>query len=194
MQQTIQHQQRMGPTVIVGLLLIGAGIAVLTLRQAGVDLANLVGEAGWPVFVIGPGLVLLVAAAIPAPPRGIGFAIAGSIVTVVGLLLWYQASSGDWDSWAYLWALIPLSVGVALLGYGSLTGNSRMVTAGLWVGGCAALALVVGAWFFQGLLGSHSDVWSSSWWALLAIAAGGLIVARGLIGRGEPRGPGEAPR
>jgi len=188
MQQTIQHHDRTAPALVVGLLLIAVGVIVLAVRQAGVDLPRLVGESGWPLFVIVPGLVLLAAAAIPAPPKGIGFAIAGSIVTVVGLLLWYQVQTGAWNSWAYLWALIPLAVGLALLGYGALSGNGRMVTAGLWVGGCAALALVVGAWFFEGLFHDDSTIWSSAWWAILAIVAGGLIVVRALIGG---RGSGE---
>jgi len=186
MQQTIQRHDRSVPTLVVGLFLIAAGIAFLAVRQAGFDLAKVAGEAGWPLFVIVPGLALLVAAAVPTPPRGIGFAIAGSIVTVVGLLLWYQAHSGDWESWAYLWALIPLAVGLALLGYGMLSSNPRMITGGLWVGGCAALALVVGATIAQGMLGHPSADWANGWWAVIPIVAGVVIVARGLVGRGGP--------
>ncbi|HEX8025226.1 MAG TPA: hypothetical protein VF484_03385 [Candidatus Limnocylindrales bacterium] len=182
MQQTIQRHDRTAPSVVVGLFLIAAGIVVLALREAGVDLAGFGGAESWPIFVIVPGALLLAAAAVPTPPRGIGFAIAGSIVTVVGLLLWYQAHSGDWESWAYLWALIPLAVGLALLGYGSLTHNPKMVTAGLWVGGCAALALVIGSWAFQGVVGEQGGIWSSTWWAVLVIGAGALIVLRGLLG------------
>lgn len=189
MQHTIPTHARTTPTLLVGLLLVAAGAAVLVLREAGVDLTTLVGEAGWPFLVIVPGLVLLAAAAIPAPPRGIGFAIAGAIVTTAGLVLLYQARSGDWESWAYLWAAIPLAIGLAFLAYGALTGDGRMVTAGLWVGGVATLVLGVGAWFFQGVFHGESSVWSSTWWAIIAIVAGVVISIRGITGRGGSSQP-----
>jgi len=189
MQHTIPHRDRTAPTLIVGLLLIAAGAAFLGLREAGIDLPRLVGEAGWPFFVIVPGLVLLAAAAIPTPPRGIGFAIAGSIVTTVGLVLLYQARTGDWQSWAYVWAAIPLAIGLALFAYGALTGDGPMVTAGLWVGGVATLVLAVGAWFFQGVFSGAGSVWSSTWWAVVTIIAGLAITIRAITSHGQSNEP-----
>jgi len=172
---------RTAPAVVVGSLLIVVGIVVLAARQLGLDLGNAVGETGWPVFVVVPGLILLAAAVVPQPPRGIGFAIAGSIVTVVGLLLWYQANSGNWESWAYLWALVPLAIGGALLGYGSLTGEAGMVRAGAWVGGTAAIVLAIGAWYFEARFAGRGEPFAfGTIWPIAIIAIGVLIAARAL--------------
>jgi len=185
MEPTVSHT-RTAPAVVVGVLFVAAGIAALALREAGVDVARIVGEAGWPIFVIVPGLVLLGAAFVPQPPKGIGFAIAGSIVTTVGLLLWYQARTGDWESWAYLWALIPLAIGAALLTYGELTHQREMVRAGVWVGGVATILLAAGAWYFESIFaGRGAPLVSGDIWPIAIIAIGAVIVVSSL--RPKPR-------
>jgi len=202
MQQTLQHPRNSAAVLVVGLLLIVVGGAALVLRQAGVDLFEAVGSWGWPFFVIVPGLALLGMAVVPTPPRGISFAIAGSVVTTVGALLLYQSRTGDWESWAYAWALIPLAVGVAMLVYGALAHVPGLVTAGLWTGGIAAIVLLVGAWFFEGLFaGLDRPTSVASWWPLLAIAFGAALMVRALVrprgsgsGSAEPSHVDEAPR
>jgi hypothetical protein len=201
MQQTLQHPRNSAATAVVGLLLIVGGGAMLALRQAGVDVFEAVGTWGWPFFVIVPGLVLLAMAVVPTPPRGISFAIAGSVVTTVGGLLLYQTQTGNWESWAYAWALIPLAVGVAMLVYGGLARVPGLVTAGLWTGGIAAIVLMVGAWFFGGLFaGLDRPTEIGNWWPVAAIAVGLLLLLGGLVrprdGRSGPSGeshPDAAP-
>ena len=56
-------------------------------------------------------------------PRGLGFAIAGTIVTTIGFLLLYQDSTGHWESWAYAWALLTLAAGLGTLIYGLAIGR-----------------------------------------------------------------------
>jgi hypothetical protein len=196
MQQTMQHPRNTTAATVTGVLLIVVGGAALALRQAGVDVFEVIGTGGWPVLVIIPGLVLLAMAVVPTPPRGVGFAIAGSIVTTVGGLLLYQSRSGDWDSWAYAWALIPLAAGLAMLGYGFLARVPGLVTAGLWTGGIAAVVLMIGAWFFEGLYaGLDRPTTVASWWPVGAMVIGALLVLRGLISPREPESsPSEAPR
>ena len=186
MQHTLHHP-RSGATAIAGLLLVAFGVAVLWLQQVGVDVAAQVRAAGWPFFIILPGLALVTFAAVPLPPRGIGFAIAGSVVTTVGLLLLYQSRTGDWESWAYLWALIPLAVALALLGYGALAGEAGMVRAGTWVGGIAGIVLVMSAWLFSAVAEGRSALISGAWGAVLLIALGAMVILRAIVRPAEAR-------
>ena len=86
--------------VAAGIVLVVAGGVVLAARQAGFEVGNLVADGGWALFIIVPGLALLATAFVPTPPQGLGFAIAGSVVTTVGLILLYQETTETWESWA----------------------------------------------------------------------------------------------
>jgi uncharacterized membrane protein HdeD (DUF308 family) len=74
---------------ILGGLLILTGVVFLAGELFSVDL----GEAFWPFYVIAPGVVLV---ALGLTQRhGSGLTIAGSVVTMVGLLLLYQNATGN---------------------------------------------------------------------------------------------------
>jgi hypothetical protein len=177
MQQTVGHRPGASPAV-VGLFLVVVGVLALFARQLGLDLFEAVGTWGWPFFVIVPGLVLLGAALLPAPPRGLGFAIAGSIVTTIGGLLLYQARADHWESWAYAWALIPMAAGVGTALYGSLIGASRLVGTGLRLITISAILLVVGWWFFESIFAGDTRLAGiDTWWPLGIIALGAVFVA-----------------
>jgi len=138
-----------GPAVL-GLLLVGVGVAALAIRQYDINFLPNLGEWGWPFFVIVPGLVLMGASLIPARPQGAALAVVGAVITAVGALLLYQSQSGHWESWAYAWSLLPAAAGAALVLYGLFAGERGMWTAGLWLAGIAAVLFVAGAWFFEG--------------------------------------------
>jgi len=176
-------RRRSAAPAAVGMLLVLAGIAVIALRQVGVDVLEEVGRAGWPFFVIVPGLVLLAMAFVPAPPNGVGFAIAGSIVTTVGLILFYQQSTGHWDSWAYAWALIPGAAGLSMATYGVVSGHREFMRNGLWLGGVAAALFAAGFWFFESIFDSgRVPVDLATWWPGILIAAGLLITLSAVVG------------
>ena len=181
MQQSAGQRAMTGPAV-VGVVLIVFGAAALVLRELEISPFGAIATWGWPFFVIVPGLVLLAASLLPAPPKGIGFATAGAIVTTVGALLLYQSRTGHWESWAYAWALIPLGAGSALILYGLLAREGGMVTTGLTMAGVAAALFVAGAWFFEGVFAGEprpTDV--GSWWPIAAIVLGGAIVLRAAL-------------
>lgn len=68
-------------------------------------------QLSWPVLVWGMGVLFaLVGVVSGVSPLLIPATILGGI----GGLLAYQNASGDWASWAYVWALIPGFVGLSL--------------------------------------------------------------------------------
>ena len=62
----------------------------------------------WPFILIGLGIMFLLWALIAQTG---GLAIPGAILSGLGGIFYYQELTKDWDSWAYIWALIPGFVG-----------------------------------------------------------------------------------
>jgi hypothetical protein len=186
MQQSLGQRPTMTAAVI-GVLLIAVGAIALGLREVvGINFLEAMGRGAWPFLVIVPGVVLLGASLLPAPPSGIGFAIAGAIVTSVGALLLYQSQTGHWESWAYAWAVIPLSAGIAMVLYGLVTGARGLVRNGLWLGAIAGTLFVTGAWFFEGIFaGEPRPADLGNWWPVGLIVIGALVVMRATLPTGR---------
>ena len=181
MNRTVRDNHEM--PVLLGGLLVLVGLAALVLQQADVRFGDFIGEVGWPLFVIAPGIVLLVAAFITPRPSGIGFAIAGSIVTTVGLILLYQNTTGAWESWAYVWTLIPGAAGVALVVYGSVIGSAQLVNRGTRMAIIAAVLFVAGLWFFGPVFSEgRVPVELDQWWPFALVAVGVAIVVSAVLG------------
>lgn len=184
--------------LILGGLLVVAGVILLVLQQAGYDLSFEIGRIGWPIFVIAPGLVLLAVGLLLDAPPGVGLAVAGSIVTTVGLVLAYQSATDHWTSWTYAWALVgPMAAGTGLVLWGVLHRRLHFVRSGLGVLGVGTVLLVVFFAFFEGLLGLGGDRGLAPLGRQLlpvALIAVGLlvIVARFLWPAGHP-GADERP-
>ena len=76
----------------------------------------------WPFTVIGVGVLLLLLGLILGAP---GLAVPAAIVSGIGGILYYQNLTGNWESWAYMWTLIPGFVGVGVLLQGLLGEDTR---------------------------------------------------------------------
>jgi hypothetical protein len=189
MQQTGIHSARTAPIVVGGALVL-VGLAAFLLQGAGMDVGRAIGEVGWPFFVIVPGLGLLAASfAVPAP-RGVGFAIAGSIVTTVGLILLYQNATDNWESWAYAWALIPTAAGLGMLAYGALTDEPRITGTGVRLAAIGAVMFVIGMWFFGPIFDEgRPPIDFGNAWPLVLVIGGVLLVGGALFNGGRDQHP-----
>lgn len=172
---------------VVGALLVCAGVAWFVMRELRFDPFAAVADAGWPYFVIIPGVTLLVLSLIPKPPRGLGFAIAGAIVTTVGTVLLYQATTAHWESWAYAWALVgPGAAGLGMLAYGLLFRQRELVPAGARLVAIAAALFVAGYWYFETVFATgRTPIDLGVWWPVVIVAVGLAALVSGLAGRGR---------
>src|SRR5512136_573135 len=85
------------------LLILVAGWLIATRIKP--DLANLLHLTfDWPMWVILGGAALLVLGLLVGAPD---MAIPACIVAGIGGILYYQNVTGKWDSWSYMWTLIP---------------------------------------------------------------------------------------
>jgi hypothetical protein len=165
--------------VVLGIVLIVVGGLFLLDRATGFDLAG----AGWPLFVIVPGILLFVWGLSVTGREGAGLAVGGAITTVVGVILAVQNATGLWATWAYAWALVgPGGTGIGLIGYGLTHRDQPMVANGLRSLG-TGLALFVGfGLFFEGVIGlSGTPFLSTDIGPILLIAAGIALLLFGLL-------------
>jgi hypothetical protein len=128
----------------------------------------------WPLVVIGVGVLLLVLSfALGTPP----LAVPGCIVGGIGCLLFYQNATGNWESWAYAWTLIPGFVGIGVLLAALMQGGARKdLAGGLWLILISLVAFVV----FGSFLGLGRF---SPYWPVLLVLGGLLILGQTLFGR-----------
>jgi hypothetical protein len=104
-------------------------------------------ENFWPFIIIAVGVMFFVG--MFAGGKSVaGLAIPGSIITVIGLMLFYMNLTDHWESWAYGWALIVFAVGLGIFIMGAWTGDAGTRHGGwgvMKVGG--VLFIVFGAFF-----------------------------------------------
>ncbi|MEA2628843.1 MAG: hypothetical protein QOJ10_1303 [Chloroflexota bacterium] len=143
--------RRSGTGMALGVVLVVVGAFYLIVQVAGIDLSVF----GWPLFVIIAGLTLLV---VGFASLGTGAAIPGGILTMVGLVLAYQNSTGHWTSWAYAWALVaPGGVGLGLFLQGIRERNTGLIRQGRSLMFIALLIFMVGFVLFESIF-NISDI------------------------------------
>lgn len=155
-------------TIVLGLALVILGGLALLGRVFSIDLLGL----GWPIFVLAPGIALFAAGLAVGGRAGVGLAIPGGIVSMVGIVLSFQAATGLYATWAYAWALVaPGGVGVALVLYGLLTGQDDLLRNGVPVLLTGLGLFVAFGLFFEAVLHLSGD----------ALPIGEEILAGGLV-------------
>jgi len=152
-----------------GIILVLVGAALLAVQI----LPGVFIQFSWPWIVIIVGLFLFgLGAAIGEP----GMAVPACIVGGIGGILYYQNLTGNWESWSFVWSLIPGFVGVGIILMNLLSGEGAKAfrEGGLLVLISLTLFAVFGSFF--GALGLVGD-----YWPVLLILLGVLILLRPLL-------------
>jgi len=168
--------------LVGGLILVIVGTLFLVGRVLDITL----GANAWPLWIIVPGLAMLTGSLLIPPRGGVGLAIPGAIVTMVGLVLWVQESYDLYETWAYAWALIaPTGPGLGMLIYGLARGDRELIGDGLRLA-LIGLGLFLGfALFFEGAIGLSGERFAGLDDVLpfAVIGLGALLVVLSLIRR-----------
>ena len=75
----------------------------------------------WPWIIIGVGGLMLLGGLLGGVPD---MAIPACIIGGIGGILYWQNATGNWESWAYIWSLIPGFVGVGIILAGIFSGKT----------------------------------------------------------------------
>ncbi len=138
------------PGLVAGVILVVVGAAVLVTRVVDISFNG----ATWPLWIVIPGVAMLLGSFFIPPRGGLGLAIPGAIVTMVGLILWVQEAYGLYATWAYAWALVaPTAPGLGMLLYGIVHRDGELARDGLRTT-LVGLGLFLGFMlFFEGVIG-----------------------------------------
>ncbi len=138
------------PGLVAGVVLVIIGAAILVSRLVELNL----GTMAWPLWIVVPGAAMLIGSFFIPPRGGVGLAIPGAIVTIVGLILWVQETYDLYATWAYAWALVaPTGPGLGMLLYGIVHRDGELIADGGRTA-LVGLGLFLGfALFFEGVIG-----------------------------------------
>ena len=134
----------------------------------------------WPSIIIGIGALFFVA--MFAGGKSVaGFAMPGSIVGGMGLVLLVQNITRHWESMAYFWTLIILFVGTGIYIMGWYGENEGQKKSGAGVMKVGFILFVAFGAFFESIFSSFSNMVFP---ILLILLGGYLVVSRsGLLSR-----------
>jgi len=152
--EPMTHRQLDNGRVVGAVLLIVLGIAFLADQFLNINLFNIF-NISWPFYIIIPGVVCLVIA-LASNDKMANFAIPGAIITGTGLILLYQDTTNNYESWSYMWALYPVMVGLAVAYVGWRTHDPKKLHDGRRTATIWAIVTLVLAAIFEMLVFNHN--------------------------------------
>ena len=152
-----------------GLILILLGVWFLAVQF--IPQLRIWAKGNWSLSIIGIGAIFLLVSILNNVP---GLSIPAFIIGGIGGLLYYQNATGDWNSWAYAWSLIPGFVGLGLLFFSLQTKDKGTSTAGFILLYISAILFFIFGSFF----GASKQI--IQFWPLLLILTGVWSMSRSL--------------
>jgi hypothetical protein len=174
--KTMQTNRNNVGALISGAILIGFGLLALTGRLfPDLDWGNL-----WPFAIIAFGAMFFVAMVITGK-SGAGFAMPGTIISGIGLILLYQTITENWESMSYFWTFILMFVGLGIYIMGWYGEDASQKKSGAAVMKIGFILFIVFGAFFEMIFSSFDNVLFP---ILLILLGGYLVISRsGLFGR-----------
>jgi hypothetical protein len=154
--------------LIWGIILILAGAGFLVFQF----FPGLFGNFTWPWILIAIGAVFVVASLVT---RVGGLMVPGVVLLTLAAIFLYQVRTDNWESWAYIWALLPAAAGLGMV-IGSLYDREMVPsrTAGLWLIGGGLVAFAI----FGGFFGLDPSL--ARYWPVLLILLGLWVLFKAL--------------
>lgn len=127
----------------------------------------------WPFIIIGLGVVFIIWAILSGTG---GLAIPGAVIGGIGGILYYQSITGEWESWSYIWALIPGFVGIGII----ISGIIDQTYKESFSSGLILLLISTILFFaFGSAFGMQPEI--TQYWPVLLIALGLISLVRAVF-------------
>lgn len=170
-------------TLIAGAILIAFGLLALARNFFPIfDWGSI-----WPLAIIAFGALFFVAMVAGGKPAA-GFAIPGSIISGIGLVLLFQNITGRWESMSYFWALIIMFVGMGIYIMGWYGGDANQKRSGFGVMKVGFILFIIFGAIFEILIFSSFN--NLVFPVLLILLGVYLVLSRsGLFGRKKSEEP-----
>lgn len=167
----MDRNQRSGIAIALILILVGVWLLVVQFVPSLQILS--INDRSWPLLIVGLAAIVAILALVTwTPPLLIPACILGGL----GGLLYYQNATGNWESWAYAWTLIPGLVGIGVFVSSLLQGKVRAaILGGGWLVIISASLFLVFGSFLGGpnLLGPY--------WPVILILLGVIALAQSFL-------------
>lgn len=168
----METKPRNSGSLIGGVLLIVFGImALLSQVFRGFDFWG----TFWPFIIIGVGAMFFVGMVAGGKSTS-GLAIPGSIITVIGLMMFAQNLTNHWESWAYGWTVIVISVGLGIYIMGAWADNPSQRESGMKVMRIGAILFIIFGAFFEMIF--QSFALADYIFPIALILLGGYLILR----------------
>jgi hypothetical protein len=149
----------------------------------------------WPFIIIGIGGMFFIG--MFAGGRSVaGLAIPGSIISTIGLMMFFQNLANHWESWAYSWTIILFSVGLGIFIMGLYTQDAQRRQSGMRVMRIGAILFIIFGGLFEGLIFSSlrdHGIQSYIFPALLILLGIYLVIVRSGMLSSRRSDPGDQP-
>lgn len=155
--------------IVGGIILILLGLYFL----ANEIFPNVFNFLEWPFIIVLVGLVFLLWAVIGG---NAGLAIPGCILSGIGGILYYQNAYNAWETWSYIWALIPGFVGIGIMLSGLIDRDFK----DRFFSGLSLLVISAILFFaFGSFFGLAPEI--SKFWPVLLVALGLISLLRAVL-------------
>jgi hypothetical protein len=169
-------------TLAIGAVLVLLGVFFLFVQFVGQIFGFHLGQYLWPFFIILPGLALLLLALFGRARAGEPLAMIGALITMVGLILFFQRVTDWWSSWSYAWALVaPTSLGLGQMAYGLVKGQPAIVRSGTKLATIGFILFLAFGFFFELIIGINGFGLGRWAWSVFLIGLGVLMLLRAIL-------------
>ncbi len=169
---------RGGGSSVLGIVFLVVGLFALLVVLTGTDLT----QYGWPLFIIIPGLTLLIVGFVSV---GAGATIPGGILSTLGVVLAYCNSNGKWAFLAYGWALVvPGGVGLGVYLQALRDRDQAELRTGRTLMFVALMIFLIGFTIFESIIGisgrNYYAPYSNVALPVLMVIVGAILLVRSI--------------
>ncbi len=186
----MSNTRNVGALIAGSVLIVFGLLALLSTLFSGFNFWNYL----WPLMIIAFGGLFFVG--MFAGGKSVaGLAIPGSILAGIGVMMFLQNIFNHWESWAYGWTVILVSVGVGIFIMGLYTGDEHRKRSGLKVMQVGAILFIIFGGFFEMIFSAFrlNGLAQYLFPALLILLGLWLVISRaGLFSRKQESLSGQA--